>query len=423
MNINRVVITGLGVVAPNGVNIKKFESSIKKGKSGIKYIKELNDLNLNCQIGGIPFINDQESTIPSHLLKRIETSNLIYGLTAGIEAWTDANLICNTSVCWDSGVIMGVQTIDGNFARDTLDKIYSNKLRSLSSRTAAQSITSSISAYLSGYLGLGNCAISNSSACATGTESIYLAFKKIKNKEAKRILAGSSESNSPFIWSTLDKIKVLDSSSNEFPTLSPKPLSKLANGIVPGCGAGAIVLESLESALERGAKIYGEIIGGNSNCGGQRNGGTMTAPNSEGIKRCIKSALNEAHIRGEQIDLISGHLTGTFADVLEVTAWKESLSLPFNKFPYINSLKSMIGHCLAAAGSIETVAAILQLKGDFIHPSINCKEVHPDIKSIIDINTIPQTLIKKKINYIAKASFGFGDINACLILKKYINEQ
>lgn len=422
--VNRVVITGLGVVAPNGVGVDDFKKAIQNGKSGVKFIDELKDLGLNCLVAGIPELtkDNLSNSLPSSLITKIEASNLLFGMIAGVEAWKNSGLSVNDQTDWDSGVIMGSQTIDGNLAKNLLHKVYGNNIRKLSGRTAEQAITSSVSSYLSGYLGLGNCSVSNSAACATGTESIYMGYCKVRNGEAKRILAGSSESNSPFIWSTLDRIRALNFTSNDNPEGASKPMSAQAAGFVPGCGSGALVLENLDSAIKRGATIYAEIVGGANNCGGQRNGGSMTKPNSEGMTRCIQAALDQAKINPEQIDLISGHLTATYADPLEVKVWSEVLKRNKLNFPYISSLKSMTGHCLAATGSIESVAAVLQLHHNFIHPTINCDVVHPEILKFLTDDKIPRELINKEINYIAKASFGFGDLNTCLIFKKHKNE-
>ena len=192
-----------------------------------------------------------------------------------------------------------------------------------------------------------------------------------------------------------------------------------ASGFVPGCGAGAMVLETLESAQKRGAEIFAEVLGGAINSGGQRGGGTMTAPNNLGIQRCIISAMDDAGVDSASIDLISGHLTSTKGDVAEVLNWSKALGREGKDFPKINSLKSLIGHCLSAAGSVESVAAILQLKDNFIHPSINCEEVHPEIAGKIDPARIPSKTEESEINLVAKSSFGFGDVNSCLILKAW----
>lgn len=421
---NRVVVTGMGIISPNALGLDEFERSIKNGVSGIELIPELKELGLKCQVAGIPndVIAYSENKIPQYMRTKIQSSVLLYGVLAGLEAWEDAGLKINENVDWEGGVIMGLQTVDGNFAKEVIDKIYNEGIRKLNGRMAEQSITSSLSSYLSGYLGLGNCSISNSSACATGTESIYMAYQKIKNGNAKRILAGSSESCSPFIWSTLDRVRVLNSSSNEKPTAASKPMSADAAGIVPACGAGALVLENLTSAIDRGATIYAEIIGGANNCGGQREGGSMTNPNPEGIKRCIQSAITDAEISPSQIDLISGHLTGTHADSIEIKAWS-TFYKNAEQFPYINALKSMIGHSLGAAGSIESIASVLQLYNGFVHPTLNCDKIHPEVEKFVNKDRILSAVKNECLSHVAKANFGFGDVNTCIIYKKYIKNE
>jgi 3-oxoacyl-(acyl-carrier-protein) synthase len=200
-------------------------------------------------------------------------------------------------------------------------------------------------------------------------------------------------------------------------------MSATASGFVPGSGAGALMLESLESAVKRGANIYAEVLGGSANSGGQRNGGTMTAPNPKGVQQCIRNAIRNAGIHPDEIDLINGHLTATIKDPEEVQNWAKVLGRKGKDFPYIHSLKSMIGHCIGAAGSIESVAAVLGLKNDFIFPSINCEDIHPEITSVIDKQKIPQHVIEiSDVRVVAKAGFGFGDVNCCIIFKKYENE-
>jgi 3-oxoacyl-(acyl-carrier-protein) synthase len=195
-------------------------------------------------------------------------------------------------------------------------------------------------------------------------------------------------------------------------------MSASACGFVPGSGGAMLVLEELETARARGARIYAEILGGYVNCGGQRMGGSMTAPNPEGVKRCIRGAVADAGIDPAQIDAINGHLTATFADPYEVKNWAETLGRTPGNFPYINSTKSLIGHCLGAAGSIECVATIIQLYKGFLHPSINCEDVHPDIAEFAP--KIPQQCIElPQLRLFAKAGFGFGDVNSCLIFKKW----
>ena len=177
--------------------------------------------------------------------------------------------------------------------------------------------------------------------------------------------------------------------------------------------------EDLETALGRGAKIYAEILGGNINSGGQRGEGTMTAPNSVAVQKCIVDAMKNAGISANEIDAINGHLTATSKDSLEIKNWTEALQRNGNDFPYINSLKSMVGHCLSAAGSVESVASVLQIYHGFVFPNSNCEDLNPEITALINESKIPQKSIEKEINIVVKASFGFGDVNGCVIFKKY----
>jgi 3-oxoacyl-(acyl-carrier-protein) synthase len=145
----------------------------------------------------------------------------------------------------------------------------------------------------------------------------------------------------------------------------------------------------------------------------------MTAPNSIAVQRCIIEAMKNAGIKSKDIDSINGHLTATSKDSLEILNWSKALGLSVKDFPPINSLKSMVGHCLSASGSMESVASILQIYHGFLFPNINCDDLHPAIIEVIDSSKIPQQLIKKELNIIIKASFGFGDVNACVVFKKY----
>ena len=196
-------------------------------------------------------------------------------------------------------------------------------------------------------------------------------------------------------------------------------MSASAAGFVPGSGAGALVLESLDNALKRGAKIYAEVLGGAINSGGQRGDGSMTAPNSEAVQRCITQAVKDAQIDLHEIDVINGHLTATTKDALEVQNWATALNCNGVNFPYINSFKGIFGHCLAAAGSIESVASILQFKEGIIFGNINCEDLNPEIEAIVHHSKIPNKSIAYQPTIIAKASFGFGDVNACAIFKAY----
>ena len=419
----RVVITGLGVVAPNGVGLEAFTNAIKNGISGIKHDAELERLQFSCQIAGTPDISTELSLeyFTELELRNFNSSGILYGVIAGIDAWKDAGLAIKNDYepDWDSGTIFGTGTSGIDKFRESIYKIDDFQTRRLGSTAVAQTMNSGVSAYLGGKIGLGNQVTTNSSACTTGTESILMAYERIKSGQAKRILAGSTSDSGPYIWGGFDAMKVCTFKHNITPEQGSRPMSTSASGFVPGSGAGALVLEDLETAVARGAKIYAEVLGGNLNSGGQRGQGSMTAPNPFAVQKCIKDALINAGIQPVEIDAINGHLTATSKDSLEIHNWSEALNRSGSDFPFINSLKSTVGHCLTAAGSIESVASVLQLHQGFIFPNINCEDLHSEISTIIDASSVPQILIEKEINIIAKASFGFGDVNGCVIFKKY----
>ena len=421
---HRVVITGLGVLAPNGVGLEAFTNAIKIGKSGIIFHQHLKDKGFSCCIGGIPKISDEK--ISEYLtplqLRGFNSTSILYGCMAAIDAWKNAGFLVNenSNIEYDSGIIFGTGTSGIEKFREAIYQIDNQNVRRLGSTSVVQTMASGISAYLGGILGVGNQVTTNSSACTTGTEAILLAFERIQNGKAKRMLVGSSSDSSLYSWGGFDAMKVMTYKHNETPEKGSRPMSKTASGFVPGSGAGALVLESLESALERKATIYTEILGGNVNAGGQRNGGTLTAPNPEAVQKCIKDALLDSRISAQEIDAINGHLTATSKDSLEIENWTKALNRKGADFPYINSLKSQVGHCLAASGAIESVAAVLQIKHQFLFPNINCEDIHPEISALISTDKIPTKLIEKNIQIVAKASFGFGDVNACVIFKKYI---
>ena len=419
----RVVITGMGVVAPNAVGLKNFLQAIRQGKSGITFHQRLQDLKFSCCIGGVPSISEEMKSryLTSLQLRGFDSSGILYGCIAGVDAWKDAGLKIdkNSAVDYDSGMVYGAAISGTEKFRDAIYNIDDQKVKRLGSTVVVQTMASGISAYLGGILGLGNQVTTNSSACTTGTEALLMGFERVKSGKASRMLVGSCSDDGAYIWGAFDALRVMSYKHNNTPEQGSKPMSVDASGFVPGSGAGALVLESLETALKRKATIYAEVLGGNINSGGQRNGGTLTAPNPNAVQRCIVDAINDANIKSSEIDAINGHLTATAKDPLEIENWTKALDRKGKEFPIINSLKSMIGHCLAASGSIENVATVLQLKHQFIFPNINCSKVHPEILNLIAKEKIPTKLLKKKLNVIAKASFGFGDVNGCIIFKRY----
>jgi len=420
----RVVVTGLGVVAPNGVGVHDFALALREGQSGLRHIAKLAEVGFGCQVAGVPQGTDAlcTATFPADQLLAMN-SNHRFGCLAAVEAWQDAGLALpardDDRVDWDSGAILGT----GIGGMDTIgEKVVpltdAGKVRRLGSTVVEQVMASGVSARVSGMLALGNQVTTNSSACSTGSEAVIEGMLRIRNGLAERMLCGGSEGASHYIWAGFDAMRVLARDFNDTPERASRPMSASAGGFIPGSGAGALLLESLESARGRGARIYAEVAGGAVNCGGHRTGGSMTAPNPAGVQRCIRAALADAGIPSAEVDAINGHLTATGADPREVRAWAQALERSPETLPPITSTKSMIGHALGAAGAIESVASVLMLHGGFIHASLNCEDVHPEIAPYAA--SIPHQIRPLPgMRVIAKAGFGFGDVNACLVFRRW----
>ena len=420
--MNRVVITGLGVICSNAHGVEEYNKALKEGKSGVTYLPHMEEMGFAGHVGAMPQNLEalsKEYFSEADLLAMSEP--MILAGIAGQDCYEDAGLEVptdNDGADWDTGAIMGT----GSSGLETacmklIPRVEKKKIKRLGSTMVEQTMCSSVSAKLGGILGLGGQVTTNSSACTTGTEAIVDAFYKVKYGMSPRMIAGGVEGASVYVWAGFDAMKVTCRKYNHSPEQASRPMSASAAGFVPGSGAAALMLETLESAQARGAKIYGEILGGHVNCGGQRSGGTMQFPNPKGTRKCISEAIKSAGISPDDIDAINGHLTATMADPYEVAAWQDVLNRKPENFPYINSTKSLIGHGLGAAGALEVAACTLQLKDGYVHPSVNCEDLHPELSLIKD--KIPQQKIDMPLNIIAKASFGFGDVNGCLILKKW----
>ncbi len=419
----RVVVTGMGVVAANAHGLEAFERALREGRSGIRFHAKLRDLGFGCQVGGVPDISDDlKRQYFSEDTLRALNSGMVFASIAAIDCWRDAGLTVpepgSDDVDWNTGAIIGtgIGGVD-TVGEWVVPKVNEGKVRRIGSTSVEQTMASAVSACVGGLLALGGQVTTNSSACTTGTEAVVDAFLKVRDGRATRVIAGGSEGSSHYIWAGFDAMRVLARQSNDCPEAASRPMSASAGGFVPASGAGLLMVESLSSARARGARIYAEILGGHVNCGGQRGGGSMTAPNPEGARRCVLAALAVAGIGPERIDAINGHLTATMADPLEVGTWQRALGRRPDAFPWINSTKSLIGHGLGAAGGIESVAVVLQIYKGFIHGSLNCEDVHPDIAPFAA--SIPHRTVEASPRIMAKASFGFGDVNGCLIFGKY----
>jgi 3-oxoacyl-(acyl-carrier-protein) synthase len=419
----RVVVTGIGVVAPNAIGVDDFERALREGRSGLRKNEAMAEHGFACQVAGVPQGADElaEKSFDSDLLLAMNQSHRFASLAA-VEAWQDAGLARpapdDDSVNWDAGAILGTG-IGGmdTTASKVVPLVDAKKVKRLGSTSVEQVMASGVSARVSGILALGNQVTTNSSACSTGTEAVADGVYRIRHGLAERMLCGGVEAASHYIWAGFDAMRVLAKSWNDDPEAASRPLSASAGGFIPGSGAGVLMLESLESAERRGARIRAEVLGVALNCGGHRQGGSMTAPNPTSVERCIRGALEDGGIDAEEIDAINGHLTATGADPREIGSWARALGRKPEDFPMITATKSLIGHGLGAAGGIECAGSVLMVEKGFVHASRNCEDVHPEIQPYA--GAIAHATRELPLRAIAKAGFGFGDVNAVVVFGRW----
>jgi 3-oxoacyl-(acyl-carrier-protein) synthase len=422
--MRRVVVTGLGVVAPNANGVHDFDLALRKGRSGLRRNEAMEAAGFACRVAGVP------QGVDALAAELFDESDLLamnsahrYAALAALEAWADAGLARpergDERVDWESGAVVGT----GIGGMDTVGErvvplVNEGRARRLGSTAVEQVMASGVSARVAGILALGNQVTTNSSACSTGTEAVALGLERIRSGRAERMLCGGAEGASHYIWAGFDAMRVLCRSHNDEPEKASRPMSASAGGFVPAAGAGVLVLESLESAQRRGARVHAEVAGAAVNCGGQRAGGSMTAPNPAGVQRCIAAALADAGVSARDVDGINGHLTATGADPAELRAWAGALGRGPGELPAITSTKSLIGHALGAAGAIECVATALMVRDGFVHASLNCEDLHPEIEPWA--GSIPhQGRELPHLRVALKAGFGFGDVNACVVFRRW----
>ena len=413
--MRRVVITGMGALTPLGKNVSEFWNNLIDGKSGIRKIDRFDVSNLKTQIAGLlpkdfdPLerLQKKEAGVPLNKLDRFS----IYALYCSIEAVEDAKLYNvnpdRVGVIIASG-IGGIGTLVEEI-KVAFDKGY-DRVSPYLVPMMIPDMASGLVSIKFGFKGPNFCTVS---ACSSSAHAIGEAYRLIKYGDADIILAGGSEAPIiPIAISGFNQIRAL-STRNDEPEKASRPFDKLRDGFVMGEGAGIIVLEELEHALKRGAKIYAEIVG----YGQSADAYHITAPCSdgEGAIKCMKNALKDAQIDISQIDYINAHGTSTeLNDKSETLAIKNVFKEYAYKIP-ISSTKSMIGHLLGAAGVVESIAVIKTIETGIIHPTINYEVPDPEC----DLDYVPNVKRIKEVKYALKNSFGFGGHNVSLIFKKF----
>lgn len=405
--MKRTVITGFGIVSSIGNTKKDIIYSLKNGISGISFSQDMKKIGLRSNVWGDLKVNFA-SMIPKKFL-RFMNDGSIYAFLSMKDAIQDSNL--NSTIYAKNprvGIIVGSGCGSPKSLKYKLYKKKNNKFfKKMSPYIVFKNMTSSISAILGTFFQIYGINYSVSSACSTSANCIGHATELISLGKQDIIFAGGSEELNWEIASQFDAIRVLSKKFNHIPKCASRAFDINRDGFVFSGGSGILVLEELNFALSRNAKIYAEIIGYGSTCDGM----SVFYPSIDGAIRCMKIALGSFR---DSIDYLNVHGTSTkIGDIQELKAIKKVFGL--KNIPFISSTKSITGHSLGASGVQELIYSILMLHNNFIAPSINIENLDPFAR---DMNIV-QKCIKKNISIIMSNSFGFGGTNVSLVIKKY----
>ncbi|MEE9338879.1 MAG: beta-ketoacyl-ACP synthase II [Methylococcaceae bacterium] len=413
MSKRRVVITGLGAVTPLANNAVDTWNGIVNGRSGISSIDSFDVSPFATRFGGVIRNFDISEYIPAKDAKRMD-GFIHYGIAAGCQAIDDSGIEVTEENAERIGVAIGA----GIGGITGIEKCYATYKESGPRRISPFFVPGNIINMIAGNLsikyGLKGPNFSIVTACSTGTHNIGDASRLIKYGDADVMLAGGAEccTTSPTALGGFASARAL-SRRNDNPQQASRPWDKDRDGFVLSDGSGVVVLEELEHAKARGAKIYAEVVG--YGMSGDAYHMTMPSEGGEGAARCMKNALRDAKVNPDQVDYINAHGTSTPAgDIGETQALKAALGDHAYKVA-ISSTKSMIGHLLGAAGGIEAVLSALALKNQIAPPTINLDSPDPDC----DLDYVPNTARQMKIELAISNSFGFGGTNGTLVFKRF----
>ena len=403
--MKRVVITGLGIISSIGNNKEEVLASLKEGKSGITFVPEFQEVGMRSQVAGTIKLNPAE--LIDRKVYRFMGDAAAYAYLAMKEAIEDSGLAEDQVSNDRTGLVIGAGTGSAHSQLVACDAVRGPRgVKGIGPYAVTKTMASSVSACLATPYKIRGVNYSISSACATSAHCIGHAMELIQLGKQDVVFAGGAEELSWECATEFDAMGAVSTKYNESPEKASRAYDANRDGFVIAGGGAVVVVEELEHALARGAKIYAEIVG----YGATSDGYDMVAPSGEGAVRCMKQAI--AAVNGD-IEYINVHGTSTpVGDVKELGAIREVFE---GKNPAISSTKSMTGHSLGAAGAHEAIYSLLMLDNDFIAPSINIETLDEQAQGM-NIVTERQD---KALTTVMSNSFGFGGTNACLVFQKY----
>jgi 3-oxoacyl-[acyl-carrier-protein] synthase II len=411
-NRRRAVITGLGIVASNGIGKDAFWNALREGKSGIVKITKFDASTYTSQVAG-----EVNNFVPTDYMGPKSARRMDrfaqFAVAAARMALEDAQLDINGNNNTRIGIVIG-STLAGMPYAEFEHAIFMEKgLNRTDPLLATRLFGGEASAYVSIEFGIKGPCYSLSTGCVAGTDAIGYALTLIRNNGLDEVITGGTEAPiAPLTFGAFCRLGTLTQRNGD-PSKACSPFDKNRDGFVMSEGSGILVLEELEHALKRNAHIYAEVVG----FGATSDAYHITKPqdDAEGIVGAIKMALRDANINPEEIDYINAHGTSTqLNDKAETLAFKKVFGQRAYHIP-ISSTKSMTGHAIAGAGAIEAVASSLMIEHEFIHPTINYETPDPEC----DLNYVPNKGIKADVKVILSNSLGFGSRNAAIVIKKF----
>ncbi len=410
MSKRRVVVTGFGVVCPLGNDVPSFWANVKANKSGIGPITLTDSSDLAVKIAGEVKNFDPARRIDSKDSKKMDRYTQ-FAVYAALEALETAHLDRDSLDPIRTGVCLGTGQGGSNTIEEAVIRLTERGPSRVPPMTVAKGLANFGAAQIALSLGVHGPNMTVVTACAAATDAIGQAMHLIRNDHADIMFTGGSEASIVRLClASFINIQAL-SSRNDAPEKASRPFDRDRDGFVMSEGAGILVLEEYEHAVARGATIYAEIAGFGATCDAHH----LTAPDPEGmwVAKAIELALADADMQPSDIDYVSAHGTSTpLNDPIETKAIKHAFGDHAKKLK-VSSLKSMIGHCIGAAGAIETIAAILGMTENYIHPTINLDNPDPEC----DLDYVPNKGITMPVRAFVKESMGFGGQNAVLVVK------
>jgi 3-oxoacyl-[acyl-carrier-protein] synthase II len=412
MNKQRVVVTGVGMITPLGIGVEASWNNLIAGKPGIRKITQFDASAFATQIAGEVAGFSPEDYIEPKEIKKMDRF-IHFSIAAASMAINDAGLKITDQNAEKIGVIVG-SGIGGLHAIEHYHSVYLEKgPRKISPFFIPMLIVNLAAGQVSIKFGAKGPNSAMATACATGSHAIGDAYKIIQRGDAEIMIAGGTEAViTPLGIGGFNAMKALSTRNTE-PEKASRPFDAARDGFVMGEGAGILILERLEGAVDRGAKVYAEIVGYGMSADAYHI--TSPSPGGEGAARCMHMALRDGGIGPSEVDYINAHGTSTkYGDEIETNAIKTVFGEHAYKLA-VSSTKSMTGHLLGAAGGVEAVVTILSIYNDIVAPTINLDSPDPEC----NLDYVPHQARKTTVNYALTNSFGFGGTNACLLFKKF----